>query len=69
MKNIYDVLRQKEQQSDQLLREIEALRLAIKILEEAEAASLPSKPELRPTGLVSGAESALAAGTPPKRFP
>ena len=48
MKNIYDVLRQKELEIDRLKKEIEALRLVAPMLEDKEpvrevAASTPSK--------------------------
>jgi len=71
MKNIYEVLRQKEQQSEQLRKEIDALRLTIKILDAAEAPATPAKAEAGTNG--NGSQhhesSALAAASPSKRFP
>lgn len=69
MKNIYDVLRQKEQQSEQLQKEIDALRLTIKIL-DSEVPSAPSKAESRSNGNSPIAEDTpIAAASPTKRFP
>ncbi len=68
MKNIYEILRQKEQQSEQLQREIEALRLTIKIL-DAENITFP-KTESRSNGNGTPAENtSLATVGPAKRFP
>ena len=70
MKNIYEVLRQKEEQSEQLEKEIEALRLTIKILDGAEASAIPAKSESRGNGNILPSDSAtVAAGNPTKRFP
>ena len=70
MKNIYEVLRQKEQQSEQLQKEIEALRLTIKILDGAETPAVPAKAETRFNGNTPALDSTpVAAGTPSKRFP
>ncbi|HYH00021.1 MAG TPA: hypothetical protein VD837_12875 [Terriglobales bacterium] len=53
MKNIYDVLKQKEAQIEQLQREIEALRIAARLLaEDGDVLEVP-----RPAGPV-------VAGTP-----
>jgi len=71
MKNIYEVLRQKEQQSEQLQREIEALRLTIKILDGGEPLSTqaPAKSEAGTNGNTAVQAAPVAAGAPPKRFP
>lgn len=71
MKNIYEVLRQKEQQSEQLQKEIEALRLTIKILDGAEAEPTPAKTESHTNGSTPATLNApVAAGAAPtKRFP
>jgi len=69
MKNIYEILHQKEQQSEQLQREIEALRLTIKILDD-ENIALPTKNDSRTNGNGTPAENTpLAATGPAKRFP
>jgi hypothetical protein len=70
MKNIYEVLRQKEQQSEQLQKEIDALRLAIEILDAADVAATPAQTESRGNGNNVAPEPAtVAAGNPAKRFP
>jgi len=69
MKNIYEVLRQKEQQAEQLQTEIEALRLTIKILDVPENSGA-ARTELRSNGNANSNENAtVAAGAPAKRFP
>jgi len=68
MRDIYEVLRLKEQQSEQLQREIEALRLAIKILDESELTAKPT--EARSATPLASLESTFAnSGNSPKRFP
>jgi len=69
MKNIYDVLRQKELLSEQLQKEIEALRLAIKILDEADGTPTFSKPDIRLNANSNNESAPLAAASPSKRFP
>jgi len=70
MKNIYEVLRQKEQQSEQLQKEIEALRLTIKILDTSDAPTVAAKTDSRSNGNTPTPDSSpVAAGTPSKRFP
>ena len=70
MKNIYEVLRQKEQQSEQLEKEIEALRLTIKILDASEATAASPKSELRASGIdVANEVISVASGNTTKRFP
>jgi hypothetical protein len=63
MKNVYDVLRQKEQELQQLQREVEALRLAARLLNDDNemAAPLPLVPRM-----ASGA-AAEAVPMPPPR--
>ena len=46
MKNLHDVLRHKEQEILRLKKEIEALKIAARIMSEAEAGA-PSSPEAR----------------------
>jgi hypothetical protein len=53
MKNIYDVLKQKEAQIQQLQKELEALKLAARLLSE------DGEPEVSPRPI-----SAVVAGTP-----
>ncbi len=68
MRDIYEVLRLKEQQAEQLEKEIEALRLAIKILDESEVAGKNS--ESRNGASVTLLDGTYAAtGNSPKRFP
>jgi hypothetical protein len=70
MKNIYEVLRQKEQQSEQLQTEIEALRLTITILDAPENAAVAQKVDSRPNGNGTANETTtVATGSPAKRFP
>ena len=75
MKNIYEVLRQKEQQSEQLDKEIDALRLTIQILDATEGVptlGVPTlaKTEPRSNGNTTAHEAApVASGNPTKRFP
>jgi hypothetical protein len=69
MKNIYEVLRQKEQQSEQLQKEIEALRLTIQILDSADVSVAPAKIEPRLNGNSSAPEPAHLASATTKRFP
>ena len=66
MKNIYEVLRQKEQLSEQLQKEIDALRLAIKILDAADVPSAAVKPN--GSGTIPELPT-IAAVNPAKRFP
>ena len=70
MKNIYDVLRQKEQQSEQLQKEIEALRLTIQILDGNDGVTTAGKSDSRSNGNTPSSETVtVAAGIPTKRFP
>ncbi|MGZ4789169.1 MAG: hypothetical protein ACXVZX_11685 [Terriglobales bacterium] len=70
MKNIYEVLRQKEQQSEQLQKEIDALRLTITILDTPENAAVIQKSDSRSNGNGNSNETATASsGSPAKRFP
>ena len=68
-KSIYEILRQKELLTEQLQKEIDALRLAIKIL-EAENVTVPGKSDVRPNGNGALLDSApVAISSPAKRFP
>jgi len=68
MKNIYEVLRLKEQQAEQLETEIAALRLAIRILEDTEP---PAKVTDFSNHLASAIQETTAAAgvNSSKRFP
>jgi hypothetical protein len=46
MKNVYEVLRQKELEISRLEKEVEALRIAAPLLSEGEEAGNDSKPRL-----------------------
>jgi hypothetical protein len=67
MKDIYEVLRLKEYQSEQLQKEIEALRLAIKILDEADVPTKSSEFRTSPIAPLEGAF--VASVNSAKRFP
>jgi hypothetical protein len=58
MKNLYDVLRQKEQEIKQLQKEIEALRLAASLLSE--------EPETAPAAAVVRAAAAISPTSGPQ---
>jgi hypothetical protein len=74
MKNVYEVLRQKELELTRLEKEVEALRIAAPLLSEEmkDSVSEPSKPTLtanapqQPIRIPSPAVAA-AAGSPPAR--
>ena len=70
MKNIFDVLRQKESDLQQLQKEIEALRLASRILVEegAEEAPKPIRGAV-PASSGNGSEAEAASNTPFRQFP
>jgi hypothetical protein len=69
MKNIYEVLRQKEEQSEQLQKEIDALRLTIKILDAPENAAVVQKAESRSNSNGNSIENATAStASTAKRF-
>ena len=75
MKNIYDVIRQKEQEITELQREIEALRTAARILADDEPAesyptrSAPSASQPMPTRSSGVPMAAAAAAGALKEFP
>ncbi len=77
MKNIYDVLRQKEAELQQLQKEIEALRIAARLLSDenearTESAARPTAvpPPASPLRAASPAKEAVAAWeTGPRQFP
>ena len=72
MKNVYEVLRQKELELTRLEKEVEALRIAAPLLSEEmkESVSEPPKPTLtaaapqQPIRIPSPAVTAAAAGPP-----
>ncbi len=64
MKNVYEVLRQKEMELTRLEKEVEALRLVAPLLsEEKEANSDVVKPALAP--VVGGTQPAIRIPAPP----
>jgi len=73
MKDIYDVIRQKEADLERVQREIEALRLSAKLLEDsARTSPSPSVPHYAATSTkTSSAQpaSAPAAWASAKQFP
>ena len=63
MKNVYEVLRQKELEVSRLKREVEALRVAAPLLSEGEQAGNDNKPRLATSTAVSATPQAdRAAG-------
>ena len=48
MKNVYEVLRQKEMELGRLEKEVEALRVAAPLLSEEKEAEMSAKPALAP---------------------
>jgi hypothetical protein len=77
MKNIYEVLRQKEAELQQLQKEIEALRVAARLLAEEGDPRLDSavRPVIAPTGPVpapaprSSREAPAGFEAGPRQFP
>ena len=74
MKNVYEVLRQKELELTRLEKEVEALRIAAPLLSEEmkESVSEPPKPALTATApqqpiRIPSPAVAAAAGAPPAR--
>jgi len=68
MKNIFDVLKQKEAELQQLQREIEALRIAARLLAEEEPASATmSKPASAAASAPVTVASAVSRATSPVR--
>jgi prefoldin subunit 5 len=66
MQDIREVLRHKEQQLEQLQKEIEALRLSVKILEEADSSARGVGP--RPVENLKD-NGTRASSVPLKQFP
>jgi hypothetical protein len=74
MKNVYEVLRQKELELTRLEKEVEALRIAAPLLSDElkEAVSDPPKPTLtatapqQPIRIPSPAVTAVAVNAPPR---
>jgi len=65
MKNLYDVLRQKEAEIQQLQKDIEALRVAARLLaDESESESIGSRPMTGPTQTPRVATSPVATAKP-----
>jgi hypothetical protein len=71
MKNIIDVLKQKESQLQQVQKEIEALQLTMSLLTEDTAHVEPAGPRLGTTGALADSRLKEAtSGVPhPKHFP
>jgi len=81
MKNVYEVLRQKELELSRLEKEVEALRVAAPLLSEDKEATTDSKPTLTsapaqqpiriPQPATAAPQAARAAGweDPAKRWP
>ncbi|MFB3814617.1 MAG: hypothetical protein ACE14L_10940 [Terriglobales bacterium] len=72
MKNIYDVLRQKEAEFQQLQKEIEALRIAARLLaddNDARAASAAPAASARGISAVPAKDAAPAWEAGPRQFP
>jgi len=64
MKNVYEVLRQKEMELTRLEKEVEALRLVAPLLSEEKEANLDAiKPALAP--VVGGAQTTVRMTAPP----
>ncbi len=62
MRNIYDVIRQKESQLQDIQKELEALRLAARLLADDEKADLDA-PKMRMAAAASVAPSPLKTDT------
>jgi hypothetical protein len=75
MKNIFDVLRQKEAELQQIQKEVEALRVAARLLSDesearAEAVVRPPAPTLPgPIAAPRAKEVATGFDTSPRQFP
>lgn len=71
MKDIYDVIRQKESDLERIQHEIEALRLSAKLLEDSARTSPSAVPMYSATPKTSSAQpaSAPAAWATAKQFP
>jgi hypothetical protein len=65
MKNIYDVMRQKELEIDRLKKEIEALRVVAPMLEDRESAPIatPTAPPKPYSSTQQNGEPVIAADT------
>jgi hypothetical protein len=64
MKNIYDVLRQKETEIERLKKELQALRIVAPLLEEELAAELQVAPaQVRTYPIASAKPAAVAVAT------
>ena len=62
MKNVYEVLRQKELELSRLEQEVEALRIAAPLLAEGEEAGNDHKPRLATSTAVNATQAGRAAG-------
>lgn len=70
MKNIYEVLRQKESDLQQLQKEVEALRLAARLLADESGESLKAMRGAVPISAASGNGAEVEAPvTPFRQFP
>ncbi len=68
MKNIVEVLKQKEAALQQLQNEIEILRRALSLLSDEGEMPLPARP-LAQTGTDARTKAAVAEMTSPRQFP
>jgi hypothetical protein len=61
MKNIYEVLRQKETEIERLKKEVQALRIVAPLLEEELVTEMPTAPPLARTYRTLQAKTAVVA--------
>ena len=75
MRNIYDVIREKEAEIEQLQKQVEALRLAARILtEDAKPEREPAREPVRPAVRTampppSNTDTEIVLGAPLRQFP
>ncbi len=74
MRNIYEVIRQKEAQIQQLQKEVETLKIAAALLSDGPAADIPTAqpkvaPPLAPSMMAPQVAAGQAASAPATRWP
>ncbi len=69
MKNVYEVLRQKELEVSRLEKEVEALRVAAPLLSEGEEAGIDSRPRLTSTAVNAPPQPDHSGWGDAKRWP
>ncbi|HXZ81751.1 MAG TPA: hypothetical protein VEG30_17620 [Terriglobales bacterium] len=69
VQDVYNVLKQKELQMEQLQREIDALRLAALLLEDSNDGAVEISAGSSEDGKSAGERQPPAAKTAPKQFP